>query len=500
MRHILARPASSDPINMPSLGELCLQHGIHMKGRLARFLKSRPHLFSLGDDGRQHVHLVPGAAQALGLPPAAPAAHRPPSLGLPTLPEDLLLDAATGEDVPPGFAQRPPSSALLPRSARRDLDYSKWDSLTKAIYHFVQGRGSATFADIDAHCKQHWVESVQACGVPLAMWSSSVFLRKRRTIFRTTGPNVTIAAGPTSGPTGPSFSQSPAQPPAAALPAALIQPSQHSPPTVTQEAFPPLPGSAAERPSTGPAPGGAALGAQPLSEERAALEALRDDVKDSLSSLRALSELQKENAGLRAACVTLGRELLSLKDDFTALRRQLATSLGPEFAPTLSAVTSHFSAPANGAPPNGGAPAAGHAPASAAGAAASDASFLPSLSAPSSSTQILLVGGHDGVSWLDSVDCFSPADGTWTSLPAMDRPRSFCVAVADADAVYVAGGGNGVEWYGSVLRMDRHVGGTWKELAQLQVPRGSMAAAFACGHLYVYGGGKPGEQYNAVEW
>lgn len=42
---------------------------------------------------------------------------------------------------------------------------------------------------------------------------------------------------------------------------------------------------------------------------------------------QALSELQKENSGLRAACVTLGRELLSFKSEFAAFQQQTVAAL-----------------------------------------------------------------------------------------------------------------------------------------------------------------------------
>lgn len=107
----------------------------------------------------------------------------------------------------------------------------------------------------------------------------------------------------------------------------------------------------------------------------------------------------------------------------------------------------------------------------------------------------------------------------------------------------MVGGGNGLDWFDSVLRYDRSVGlmGGWQELAPLQVrarlllllqlplvrmhaatdspsatdstplppallplllqvARGSLAAGIAGGYLFAYGGGKPNEQYNVVEW
>ena len=83
--------------------------------------------------------------------------------------------------------------------------------------------------------------------------------------------------------------------------------------------------------------------------------------------------------------------------------------------------------------------------------------------------------------------------------PALSRPDPALPAAAE---VFVAGGGNGVEWFDSVVRYDRQAGlmGGWVELAPLQVARGSLAAGVANGYLFAYGGGKPKEQYNVVEW
>jgi len=72
---------SNEPSSMPALGEFCAKNmGISMKGRLNKFLRDRPHLFTLPDNGRQHVCLTPGAAELVGLGP---------SPQLPNLPESL---------------------------------------------------------------------------------------------------------------------------------------------------------------------------------------------------------------------------------------------------------------------------------------------------------------------------------------------------------------------------------------------------------------------------
>jgi len=54
-----------------------------------------------------------------------------------------------------------------------------------------------------------------------------------------------------------------------------------------------------------------------------------------------------------------------------------------------------------------------------------------------------------------SADFFSPYKGAWSSLPILDQPRSFAVVVATPADIFVAGGGNGMDWYNTVVRCDR---------------------------------------------
>ncbi|KAL4424907.1 hypothetical protein ABPG77_009636 [Micractinium sp. CCAP 211/92] len=408
-------------------------------------------------------------------------------------------------------------------------DYKRLDYLTREIHSFVRSQGVATFAQIDAHVKAQpgCVKQIAASGVPLPQWRSQFFLHKRRNIFRMQGPVVSLLNHVPEAPedSGSELSAAP-----------------------SADDFPPLPSSAlaagngvgssggAANPGPAAAPGAAAAGTNPLlaafAAERQAMEQLRDDVQAKLASLRALSELQKENAGLRAACVTLGRELLSLKTEFTSFQQQTTAALAalsgssvatgePRAAATASAQQQQQAvqqqrqlagglapAPAPAGPDPGAAEAAHFAAAGQPALPLHMPATAPLVEAPAPPSmpiqrgEVLLVGGHDGGTWLDSVDCFSPADCLWSSLPLLGKPRSFAAAVSTSNEVFVAGGGNGVDWYDSVLRYDRRAGsaGGWTELAPLQVARGSLAAGISGGYLFVYGGGKPKEQYNVVEW
>ncbi|PRW59406.1 kelch 1 [Chlorella sorokiniana] len=576
MQHCVElRRAGTQP-SLPLLGNFCInQLGLQLRGKLKPFLDRRPQLCSVSDDGRQHVLLTPAGAilgggttadaapaataGAPAAPPAAPAAAPLARLAEGGLPGGSASGAATTEQV---------AAAVMPgvaAAASAAKDYKKWDPLTKEIFQFVRSKGVATFSQIDAHIKATAAKHIAVTGIPLSQWRSQFFLHKRRNIFRLQGPVVSLSSYIPDAEDSPSESSSTAAPPAA-------------------EEFPPLPGTTAAPPPPAAAPAAvgassssaqagaapaaaAAAGENPLlaafAAERQLMEQLRDDVQAKLASFKALSELQKENSGLRAACVTLGRELLSLKSEFTTFQQQTlaalaavnpnaaAMLLNPSpaaspmevpmvAAPAAAAGEAAAGAAAAGAAAEqlhgyqavaaevqhqqqfaatalsaGGTPTAAEVEAAAAAAAAVAPplpAHMPAAAAPAAAAaapqrelprgDIVLVGGHDSGSWLDSVDYFSPHDCVWASLPLLGKPRSFSAAVGTANEVFIAGGGDGLEWYDSVVRYDRKAGlmGGWQELAPLQVARGSLAAAVAGGYLFVYGGGKPNEQYNVVEW
>ncbi|PSC73864.1 galactose oxidase [Micractinium conductrix] len=579
MEHCVEIQCSGGQPALPGLGQFCIEKlGMQMRGRLRPFLERRPQLCILSDDGRQHVNLTPaginlgggtpghgGAAALLPSPLASLGAGKLPGAG-----GGAAGAAATSDQV---AAAVMPGVAAAQSAAK---DYKKWDALTKEIFQYVRAKGVATFNQIDAHVKAspYCAKQIAATGIPLHQWRSQFFLHKRRNIFRLQGPVVSLSSYV---PDAPDESASEASSSAAAGP----------------EEFPPLPGSssatptAAAAPAAAPAASGSGGGSTPVAAaapaaapagnpllaafaaERQQMEALRDDVQSKLASFKALSELQKENAGLRAACVTLGRELLSLKSEFTAFQQQTQAALGalssgggagsspgviaaaggaatPPGPPSLSAmlqqqVTAAASPVAEPQPaaasPSGPQQLAAAAPTNNTPSGVQELqamqaalSAVPEPSAPAVTSmpplplhtpataplvaapappatpmhpgELVLVGGHDGGAWLDSVDFFSPLQCMWASLPQLGKPRSFCAAVATASEVFVVGGGNGVEWFDSVARYDRAAGlmGGWTELAPLQVARGSLSAGLAGGYLFAYGGGKPNEQYNVVEW
>ncbi|EFN57848.1 hypothetical protein CHLNCDRAFT_57342 [Chlorella variabilis] len=557
---------------LPLLGSFCIEKlNLQMRGRLKPFLERRSQLCTLSDDGRQQVQLTAaGTTLGGGRLGSSEAAASAPLLGqvAGSLPGSSSAAGGGGAASTDQVAAAVMPGVAAAQSAAKD--YKKWDVLTKEIFQFVKSKGVATYNQIDAHIKANCAKLIAGTGIPLNQWKSQFFLHKRRNIFRLQGPVVSLSSYiPDSTEDGPS------------VPPATLAGSP-------AEEFPPLPGAAAA-PVAGTAAAGATAaigsssgsggsttpkaGASPadnpllaaFAAERRMLEQLRDDVEAKLASFKALSELQKENSGLRAACVTLGRELLSFKSEFAAFQQQTVAALAvvspgaaamllngggmgagdaamsPAMSPVMgaggtdeaaqekqqqqqrqqqqeddsgfavsyssgdqAAAAAAATGPEEAQAASGAAmplplplPMPAHMPASAplVGAPAE-----PSMAMPKG--EIVLVGGHDGGSWLDSVDYFSPSERVWASLPLLGQPRSFAAAVGTAAEVFVAGGGNGVEWFDSVVRYDRQAGlmGGWVELAPLQVARGSLAAGVANGYLFAYGGGKPKEQYNVVEW
>lgn len=66
--------------------------------------------------------------------------------------------------------------------------------------------------------------------------------------------------------------------------------------------------------------------------------------------------------------------------------------------------------------------------------------------------QLIVLGGHNGSAWLDNVMTHRPHTSHWGRLATLDSPRSFAAAETWRDNVYILGGGDGSQWFSSVLR------------------------------------------------
>ena len=67
---------------------------------------------------------------------------------------------------------------------------------------------------------------------------------------------------------------------------------------------------------------------------------------------------------------------------------------------------------------------------------------------------ILLLGGHNGAEWLDSMHLYTPGAGTIIDAGRMRVARGYGGAAMVGRSVYVAGGGDGSSWLRSAERYD----------------------------------------------
>lgn len=301
--YIYENGTRDNPVTVPDLGEYCKKDlGFSMKGYLTRFLITHKHIFCLPDDGRQHVLLQSGAAEALRVVGS-----------LPHLPEDLLGSSGN-------LHQDHNYRINDDNNNRRPVDYGRWDRITQEMYDFAISRGgSVPYKEVDVYIKARCAGEIAASGISLEHWQAQKHSWKRRNLFKKEGnclvvhSEVRVSNGKRevngnsldSGGVGGESGEA---------------------------SFPPLPFTSAQYGKTTAAAttNGIALkfnaAHQALISERRALEKLQQEVRASLASIdvAAFSELQKENAGLRAACVTLGRELLAVKNELLDLKTQLA--------------------------------------------------------------------------------------------------------------------------------------------------------------------------------
>ena len=66
--------------------------------------------------------------------------------------------------------------------------------------------------------------------------------------------------------------------------------------------------------------------------------------------------------------------------------------------------------------------------------------------------QLILLGGHNGRAWLENVTTHRPHTKHWGRLADLDSARSFAAAETWRDNIYIMGGGDGSQWFNSVLR------------------------------------------------
>ncbi|CAK9294633.1 unnamed protein product [Gordionus sp. m RMFG-2023] len=102
---------------------------------------------------------------------------------------------------------------------------------------------------------------------------------------------------------------------------------------------------------------------------------------------------------------------------------------------------------------------------------------------------IYAVGGHDGWSYLNTVERYDPQAKTWSFVAQMNLARSTVSVVALDNKLYAIGGRDGNNCLRSCERYDLHRD-KWCHLASMAEPRGSAGTATVAGHIYVAGGHK----------
>lgn len=172
------------------------------------------------------------------------------------------------------------------------------------------------------------------------------------------------------------------------------------------------------------------------------------------------AELHKENVKLKQRCNVLETEIRALRYDMTAMQRHL------------------------------------HLPVSVSAMGVEE----ESTNYRRKKTQIIVLGGHNGSAWLENVTTHRPLTKHWGRLPTLDSARSFAAAETWRDNVFIMGGGDGSQWFNSVLRNDTAVHhAKWRPVAPMKEERGSLAAVTVGDYIYAIGGGKPNMQYDTVE-
>lgn len=109
-------------------------------------------------------------------------------------------------------------------------------------------------------------------------------------------------------------------------------------------------------------------------------------------------------------------------------------------------------------------------------------------STPDTDTNILIVGGFDGTSWLADVNSYCPSTDTVASLCPMTTRRSYASAVKLGGELFILGGIDGDVWYDTVesynLRSDR-----WVSQPSLNRKKGSLAGVNLSEKIFAIGGG-----------
>uniref|UniRef100_A0A453E418 DCD domain-containing protein n=3 Tax=Aegilops tauschii subsp. strangulata TaxID=200361 RepID=A0A453E418_AEGTS len=111
---------------------------------------------------------------------------------------------------------------------------------------------------------------------------------------------------------------------------------------------------------------------------------------------------------------------------------------------------------------------------------------------------IFLIGGHNGMTWLPSLDSFYPTADRLVPLRPMSSARSYAAVAALNDHLFVIGGGDGDSWYNTVECYNR-VSNEWMACPCLKQKKGSLAGATLNGKIFAIDGGDESRSFSEVE-
>lgn len=111
---------------------------------------------------------------------------------------------------------------------------------------------------------------------------------------------------------------------------------------------------------------------------------------------------------------------------------------------------------------------------------------------------IFLIGGHNGYTWLPSLDSFYPTTDRLVPLRPMSSARAYAAVAAFNDHLFVSGGGDGDSWYNTVECYNR-VSNVWITCPCLKQNKGGLAGATLNGKIFAIGGGNGSQSFSEVE-
>ncbi|CAN6349813.1 unnamed protein product [Urochloa humidicola] len=128
----------------------------------------------------------------------------------------------------------------------------------------------------------------------------------------------------------------------------------------------------------------------------------------------------------------------------------------------------------------------------------SSLSHLGSMCNNLTKPSIFLIGGYNSVTWLSSLDSFSPEKDILVDLTPMSSARSYASAAALDGHIFAIGGGDGMSWYNTVECYSSR-NNEWMECPSLNRKKGSLAGISLNSKIYAIGGGDGNETYSEVE-